>query len=108
MLGDDLRVALGRALEHARDERHEYLTTEHLLHALLHDPRAAEIIEACGGDLDAIEEEVTDLLDTLDRNVHDAERLADGANRRDVGDPEANRARRVHVRVTRRIRRLRD
>ncbi len=73
MLGDDLRVALGRAIEHARIERHEYLTTEHLLHALLHDPRAAEVLEACGADLDALEEEVEDLLDTLDRNVTDDE-----------------------------------
>ena len=46
MLGDDLRIALGMALEHARARKHEYLTTEHLLYGLLHDLRAAEILEA--------------------------------------------------------------
>ena len=63
MLGDDLRVALGVAYEQARQKKHEFLTTEHLLHALLHDPRAAEILEACGADLDTLETQVEDLLD---------------------------------------------
>jgi ATP-dependent Clp protease ATP-binding subunit ClpA len=57
-------VALGMALEHARKRRHEYLTTEHLLHALLHDPRAAEILDACAADLEAIETAVEAALDT--------------------------------------------
>ena len=51
MLGDDLRVALGMAIEHAREKRHEFLTLEHLLHALLHEPRVSEVLEACGADL---------------------------------------------------------
>ena len=66
MLGDDLRVALGMALEHARNKRHEFLTTEHLLHGLLHDPRASEIIEACGADLEQLEEEVDEVLDSYE------------------------------------------
>ena len=69
MLSDDLRVALGMAMEYARQQRHEFLTLEHLLHGLLHDPRASEILEACGADLKAIEaglQEVFDDFENLD------------------------------------------
>ncbi len=66
MLGDDLRVALGMALERARSKRNEFLTTEHLLHGLLHDPRASEILDACGADLSKLEADVERLLDALD------------------------------------------
>jgi ATP-dependent Clp protease ATP-binding subunit ClpA len=73
MLGDDLRVALSMALENARQHKHEFLTTEHLLHGLLHDPRAAEIFEACGADLDRIEAAVTAVLDEYESiDVDDA------------------------------------
>jgi len=62
MLGDDLRVALSMAIEHARDHRHAYLTTEHLLLGLLHDPQATEVMVACGANLDALEAAVTESL----------------------------------------------
>ena len=71
MLDETLRVAISLAIQHARDARHEYLTTEHLLHALLHDPRATEILEACGADPVALEADVDALLDAIDRNVTD-------------------------------------
>jgi ATP-dependent Clp protease ATP-binding subunit ClpA len=64
MLADTLRVALGLAVETAREKHHEFLTTEHLLLGLLNDPRASEVLEACGADLGRLE---TDLGDVLDR-----------------------------------------
>ena len=67
MLGDQLRVALGMALENARRKRHEFLTTEHLLHALLHDPQAADVLEACGVDLGQAERDIESLLDDLEQ-----------------------------------------
>src|SRR5690554_2896056 len=63
MLGDDLRVAIGSAVQYAREKRHEFLTLEHLLHGLLHDPRASEVLEACGADLRALEAELQEILD---------------------------------------------
>jgi ATP-dependent Clp protease ATP-binding subunit ClpA len=48
MLGDDLRIALGMAIEHAKIKRHEFLTTEHLLHGLLHDPAPARCWRPAG------------------------------------------------------------
>jgi len=66
MLGDDLRIALGMALENARNRKHEFLTTEHLIHGLLHDPRASEILQACGADLNQLEKDVEAVLDTFE------------------------------------------
>ncbi|MCB9664738.1 MAG: ATP-dependent Clp protease ATP-binding subunit ClpA [Alphaproteobacteria bacterium] len=66
MYDDSLRVALGMAQEHARASKHEFLTTEHLLYGLLHDPRASEVLEACGANLARLEAEVEDLLDDLE------------------------------------------
>jgi ATP-dependent Clp protease ATP-binding subunit ClpA len=62
MLSDDLRVALGFALESARERRHEFLTLEHTLHALLHDPGASELLEACGANLPELEKELDAVL----------------------------------------------
>ena len=62
MLSETLRIALGMAVENARQHRHEFLTLEHLLHALLHDPRATEIMEACGADLKALEAGLDEVL----------------------------------------------
>lgn len=58
MLSDNLRHALGLAIEAARDAKHEFLTLEHMLHAMLHNPRASQIIEACGGNLVALEKDL--------------------------------------------------
>jgi len=66
MLSDELRVALGVALERAYQRRHEFLTLEHLLLALLHEPRASEILEACGADLEELEEELNAILDEFE------------------------------------------
>ncbi len=66
MLGDEVRVALGMALERARQERHEFITLEHLLLGLLHDPEASEILAACGANLKKLEAEVDAVLDGFD------------------------------------------
>jgi ATP-dependent Clp protease ATP-binding subunit ClpA len=66
MFSDDLRVAMGMALEDARQRRHEFLTLEHLLYGLLHDPRASEILEACGADLKGLEKELVEYLEGVD------------------------------------------
>jgi len=49
ILTKELQAALKRAYELARTRRHEYLTLEHLLHALLEDPKVVRALEACGG-----------------------------------------------------------
>jgi ATP-dependent Clp protease ATP-binding subunit ClpA len=66
MFSDALRVALGMAMEDAKKRRHEFLTLEHLLYGLLHEPRASEVLEACGADLKALEKEVVEFLDGVE------------------------------------------
>jgi ATP-dependent Clp protease ATP-binding subunit ClpA len=73
MLSDELRVALGMAVERARDRHHEFLTLEHLLFGLLHDPSATDILEACGANLEALEREVEGILDAFEVFGEDAE-----------------------------------
>ncbi|MCA9572459.1 MAG: ATP-dependent Clp protease ATP-binding subunit ClpA, partial [Myxococcales bacterium] len=67
MLGDDLRIAIAAAEERAAASKHEFLTLEHLLYALLHDPRASEVLEAVGADLDQLESELDQFLDKLEK-----------------------------------------
>ena len=62
-LADNLRVALSRAMDEAKRRRHEYLTLEHVLLALLHEPTSAAALEACGAKVDKLEKELTLYLD---------------------------------------------
>ena len=76
MLSDELRIALGIALERARLAGHEFLTLEHLLHGLLHEPKASDILEACGADLRSLETDLDQVLqgfERLDPNDEDYE-----------------------------------
>ncbi len=48
MLSKELEVCLNEAFSGARQRRHEFITVEHLLLALLETPRVTEILRACG------------------------------------------------------------
>jgi len=50
VLSNELESCLNSAFQMARDGRHEFLTVEHLLLAILETPRVKEIVRACGGD----------------------------------------------------------
>ena len=50
MLSNELESCLNSAFQVARDGRHEFLTVEHLLLAILDTPRVKEVLRACGGD----------------------------------------------------------
>ncbi len=62
-IADSLRIALSRAVEDAARRRHEFLTAEHVLLTLLHDPDAAEVLEAVGADLRRLEKELDEYLE---------------------------------------------
>lgn len=51
MLSSELEFCLNGAFQGAREARHEYMTVEHLLLAILDTPKVREILRACGGDL---------------------------------------------------------
>lgn len=58
MLNKELESSLNGAFSRARDKRHEYMTVEHLLLALLDNDAAKEALIACGADLDALKGEL--------------------------------------------------
>ncbi|GGI88875.1 ATP-dependent Clp protease ATP-binding subunit ClpA [Shewanella gelidii] len=62
MLNKDLEITLNLAFQRARDSRHEYMTVEHLLLALIDNPSAQEALNACGANLDKLREEVTSFI----------------------------------------------
>jgi ATP-dependent Clp protease ATP-binding subunit ClpA len=59
----ELQVTLQNAVAEARRRRHEYVTLEHLLHAMTRDRVASEVLLACGADLQRLEKELEDYLD---------------------------------------------
>ena len=62
MLSPELQNTLQRAMSDTRDRKHEYLTLEHLLLAILDDPSGADIIVKCGGKLDSIRDQLEAFL----------------------------------------------
>ena len=51
MLSNELEYCLNGAFQGARDARHEYMTVEHLLLAILDTPKVREILRSCGADI---------------------------------------------------------
>ena len=54
MIAQELEVSLHMAFVEARQQRHEFITVEHLLLALLDNPSAAEVLRACAANLDEL------------------------------------------------------
>ena len=54
MIAQELEVSLHMAFVEARQKRHEFITVEHLLLAMLDNPSAAEVLRACAVDLDEL------------------------------------------------------
>jgi len=77
-IAKDLQATFRLALTEAKKMRHEYLTLEHLLLAMLKDKRSVEVLRACGANLKRMEEKLTAfLMDTV-------EQLSEG----DASDPQ--------------------
>jgi ATP-dependent Clp protease ATP-binding subunit ClpA len=54
MIAQELEVSLHMAFVEARQKQHEFITVEHLLLAMLDNPSAAEVLKACGVDLEEL------------------------------------------------------
>ena len=50
MFSKDLEQTIGQCYKRAREARHEFMTVEHLLLALLDNPSAQAVLRACGAD----------------------------------------------------------
>ncbi|HEX7422172.1 MAG TPA: AAA family ATPase, partial [Thermoanaerobaculia bacterium] len=62
MIGKGLQEAFEFAVNEALKRRHEYVTLEHLLFALLHDREVAGAIVACGGDANELKKQLDDFM----------------------------------------------
>src|SRR5690606_25735328 len=63
MLSSELEYCLNEAFQQARTRRHEYMTVEHLLLAIIEIPTVTEILKACGGDLPRLRRELEQFID---------------------------------------------
>ncbi len=73
MLSNELEYCLNDAFHQAREARHEYLTVEHLLLAILDTPRIREILRACGADLAKLKQELKDHIEQSTPRVEEGE-----------------------------------
>src|SRR5438477_10359029 len=74
MIAKPLQKTFEFALNDAIQRRHEYVTLEHLLYALLHDREAAKVIRECGGDIEQLKKQLDDFMNrTLETLPDDAE-----------------------------------
>jgi ATP-dependent Clp protease ATP-binding subunit ClpA len=63
MLNKELESSLNGAFARARDKRHEFMTVEHLLLALLENDSAKEALQACSASLDGLRQELDTFID---------------------------------------------
>jgi ATP-dependent Clp protease ATP-binding subunit ClpA len=63
MIAQELEVSLHMAFVEARQKRHEFITVEHLLLALLDNPSAAETLRACGGNIEQLRKDLSRFIE---------------------------------------------
>ena len=63
MLSQELEYCLNDAFQGAREARHEFMTVEHLLLAIIDTPKVREIVKACGGDTAKLKAELKQFIE---------------------------------------------
>ncbi len=63
MLNKELERSLNQAFRLAYEQRHEFLSVEHILLAMLDNQDAIEVLKACNANTDALKKEITDFLE---------------------------------------------
>ncbi|EKD54764.1 MAG: hypothetical protein ACD_60C00045G0003 [uncultured bacterium] len=75
MLNKELEYTLNLAFKEARTKRHEFVTVEHLLIALIENSSAAEVLKACGANLNRLRNNLLEFVDrttpSIPTHVHD-------------------------------------
>ncbi len=62
MIAQELEVSLHMAFVEARQQRHEFITVEHLLLALLDNPSASDVLNACSANIDDLRKSLTNFI----------------------------------------------
>jgi ATP-dependent Clp protease ATP-binding subunit ClpA len=73
VLSNELEYCLNDAFHQAREARHEYLTVEHLLLAILDTPKVREVLRACGVDFARLRQELKEHIDQSTPRLEDGE-----------------------------------
>jgi ATP-dependent Clp protease ATP-binding subunit ClpA len=63
MFNQDVQIAFTLAVREAQQRRHEYLTTEHVLYALLFEGVGQQILVACGGDIEELKQQIEEFFE---------------------------------------------
>ena len=63
MIAQELEVSLHMAFMDARQKRHEFISVEHLLLAMLDNPSALDVLRACGANIDTMREQVVAFIE---------------------------------------------
>src|SRR5512140_3511282 len=63
MINKELELTIGATIRDAENRKHEYLTVEHILFAVLHDEWGAEIIANCGGNISRLKSTIENFFD---------------------------------------------
>ncbi|MFA6041275.1 MAG: ATP-dependent Clp protease ATP-binding subunit ClpA [Methylophilus sp.] len=75
MIAQELEVSLHMAFMDARQKRHELITVEHLLLAMIDNPTAAEVLRACGAKFDTLRTELTQYIEEHTPTVNGEEEV---------------------------------
>ncbi|MEN6584988.1 MAG: ATP-dependent Clp protease ATP-binding subunit ClpA [Sulfuricella sp.] len=62
MIAQELEVSLHMAFIEARQKRHEFISVEHLLLAMLDNPTAAQVLRACAANIDELRKQLSDFV----------------------------------------------
>src|SRR5699024_8550805 len=62
MIAQELEVSMHMAFVEARQQRHEFITVEHLLLALIDNPSAPEVLRACAANIDELRRNLTGFI----------------------------------------------
>jgi ATP-dependent Clp protease ATP-binding subunit ClpA len=73
VLSNELEYCLNDAFHQAREARHEYLTVEHLLLAILDTPKVREVLRACGVDFAKLRQEIKEHIEQSTPRLEDGE-----------------------------------
>lgn len=73
MLSKELEVTLNLAFKGARSKRHEFMTVEHLLLALIDNETAADVLRACGANLSVLRQELVEFVDSTTPLIPEAD-----------------------------------
>ena len=75
MIAQELEVSLHMAFVEARQKRHEFITVEHLLLALLDNPTAAEVLRACAANIEELRKNLAEFINSHTPTVAGTEEI---------------------------------